>query len=132
MAGITDTANDTGYDQTVEKICRVCKRDLRGHRRIRDGDEYICPTCDKLEREGQLEGLPCAECGRMISPTSLKRYGDISICPKCYTEHQRDTKKRPRKIADHTWKIEEKRNVLILAGIAAVLLVFMLIGWMLT
>lgn len=129
MSKLSDTA--AGFEQTTEKICRACGKNLKGHRRIRDGDTYICPVCDQMEREGQMpEGLPCAECGRTVKPTALRRYGDISLCPKCYTDHMQDTKRRPRRIADHTWKFEEKRNIAILAAIAGVLLLIILFSWL--
>ena len=113
------------------KLCRVCGKDLRGHRRIRDGDTYICPVCDKMEREGQIpDGVPCAECGKQISPTLLRRYGDILICPKCFRDHEEDPKRKARRVSNTMFHLEDKRTVATLAAVAAVLLLLILLGLM--
>ena len=125
---------DAAYDEAEtrkRKVCRVCGKDLRGHRRIRDGDRYICPVCDEIEREGQApDGLPCAECGKRVHPGALRRWGAIQLCPKCYTEHQ-DAKHKIRQVDTGHFDEERKRQLLVLGGVLAVLLLLMLLAWLL-
>jgi hypothetical protein len=129
---VTPDASSTSLDAASEatkdnrpKICRVCGKDLRGHRRIRDGHEYICPVCDKLERERQVpDGVPCAECSRLVSPTSLRRYGDIQICPKCFKDHEDDPKRRLRKVDKRMFQLHEQRSTLTLAAVVVVTGIF--------
>lgn len=128
-----DSASATFDDAATqrEKRCRACGKDLRGHRRIRDGKTYICPVCDQLEREGQMpEGLPCAECDRKIHPASLRKWGDIQLCPKCWEEHQQDPKRKVRRVDKRMFKIEETRSIIALAAVAGLLLLLILIGWL--
>lgn len=117
----------------VDKRCRVCGKDLNGHRRIRDGDAYICPVCDQLEREGQApDGVPCAECGRKLHPGALRKWGDIKLCPRCHTEHQEQPSKKVRKVDGRAWDDVQRQQIVIYGAVAGVLLLFMILGWLLS
>src|SRR5690606_36455718 len=85
---ISDVAVD------IEKVCRVCGKNLKGHRRYKDERGYICPQCDRDERARRI---PCAECGKPVPPESLRPWGPISICTRCWADHQNDPKLRVRR-----------------------------------
>ena len=116
---ISDTVLDTG----VEKVCRVCGKNLRGHRRYKDEKGYICPDCDRLER---AKRIACAECGKPVPPESLKPWGPISICTRCWADHESDPKMRiKRRVSSRPWEEMEKKTVLIISGVVAVVLLIL-------
>ena len=115
--------SDTVVDKSMKKVCRACGKDLRGHRRYKDNRGYICPDCDRLERARRI---PCAECGKPVPPESLKPWGPISICTRCWADHESDPKMRlRRKVSSRPWEEMEKKTVLIVTAIAVVVLVIL-------
>lgn len=115
---ISDVAVD------IEKVCRVCGKNLKGHRRYKDERGYICPQCDRDERARRI---PCAECGKPVPPESLRPWGPISICVRCWADHQNDPKLRMRrKVSSRPWEELEKRTVL---AITAIVVVALLVLW---
>ena len=119
--------SDSVIDRSIKKVCRVCGKDLRGHRRYKDDRGYICPDCDRLERARRI---PCAECGKHVPPESLKPWGPISICTRCWADHESDPKMRlRRKVSSRPWEEMEKKTVLIIAAaVVAVLILLLLIS----
>lgn len=110
------TARDAVIDTGIQKVCRVCLKDLRGHRRYKDDQGYICPDCDRDERARRI---PCAECGKPVRPESLRPWGPISICVRCWADHESDPKMRiKRKVSSRPWEELEKKTVLVIAAIA--------------
>jgi hypothetical protein len=121
------TIRDTVVD--VEKVCRVCGKNLKGHRRYKDEKGYICVSCDRDER---LRRIPCAECGKPVPPEALRPWGPISICTRCWADHESDPKMRiKRKVSSRPWEEMERKTVLItsavLGGILFVLFIISLL-----
>lgn len=120
------TARDAVIDTGIEKTCRVCGKDLRGHRRYKDDKGYICRDCDREERARRI---PCAECGKPVPPEALRPWGPIAICVRCWADHESDPKMRiKRKVSSRPWEELEKKSVLAIAAIAlaALLVLFMM------
>lgn len=119
-----ETLADTVID--VEKKCRLCGKDLKGHRRFKDERGYLCKDC---EREDRIRRIPCAECGKAVPPEALRPWGPISICARCWADHQNDPKLRiKRKVSTKKFEMVERQNVLIIAAVAALLLLIILIA----
>jgi hypothetical protein len=113
----------------VEKICRVCKKNLSGHRRLKDDRGYICLACDEAEKNQPADGLePCAECGRRLRPVGLVEFNGMRICKKCLHDHKELNKFKPMpaNLAKNYTSYEKStiRNLLIFAGV--LLLIFLL------
>jgi hypothetical protein len=107
------TIRETVVD--VEKICRVCGKDLKGHRRFKDEKGYICRDCDRDERARRI---PCAECGKPVPPEALRPWGPISICTRCWADHESDPKLRiKRKVSSRPWEELEKKTVLAISAV---------------
>lgn len=107
---------DTVVD--VEKICRVCGKDLKGHRRYKDERGYICRSC---EHDDRARRIACAECGKAVPPEALRPWGPISICTRCWADHESDPKQRiKRKVSSRKWEEMERQTVLVIAGVALV------------
>jgi hypothetical protein len=115
------TIKDTVIE--IEKICRVCGMNLKGHRRYKDEKGYICRDCDRDER---LRRIPCAECGKPVPPEALRPWGPISICTRCWADHESDPKLRiKRKVSSRPWEELEKKTVLAITALM-VLAIFVL------
>ena len=117
------TIRDTVVD--VEKVCRVCGKNLKGHRRYKDEKGYICVGCDRDER---LRRIPCAECGKPVPPEAMRPWGPISICTRCWADHESDPKMRiKRKVSSRPWEELERKTVLITSAILGGILFILLI-----
>ena len=115
-----ESPEDLAIDTSKKKVCRSCGKDLRGHRRFKDSKGYLCATC---EAEDRVRRIACAECGKPVPPEQLRPWGPISICNRCFIDHENDPKARVRKkISTKNFELAEKQNILIMAGVAAVLL----------
>ncbi len=122
----TSAGDLAGID--VKKICRSCGKNLKGHRRYKDSRGYICVACD---RDDKARRVPCAECGKPTLPESLRPFGPVSICVRCYADHEADPKLRARRrVSTRHFDLYERRNVLMVAGVALVLLLLILYGMM--
>ena len=118
---------DLAVDDVRKKECRVCGRDLRGHRRYKDDRGYLCASCEKDDRARRI---PCAECGKPTLAESLRPWGPISICARCFADHEADPKSRvKKKISTKGFDAAEKQKVLVIAGVAGVLLLLILLSW---
>ena len=107
----------------IEKVCRVCGMNLKGHRRYKDEKGYICRDCDRDERARRI---PCAECGKPVPPEALRPWDPISICTRCWADHESDPKLRiKRKVSSRPWEELEKKTVLAITGVM-VLAIFVL------
>jgi hypothetical protein len=114
---------------TVEKLCRVCGKNLAGHRRLKDKHGYICPACAQDEKDAEAAGLvSCGECGRKLKPAGLLDYHGTMICKRCFTDHQELSKFKapPPKLELHDQ--QEKKRLYILLAIAGVLGVIVLLS----
>lgn len=122
------TVLDTVADPGIEKICRVCGKNLKGHRRYKDERGYICVSCDRDERARRI---PCAECGKPVPPEALRPWGPIAICARCWADHESDPKLRiKRKVSSRPWEELEKKTVLAIAAVVGVvLLILLLVSW---
>lgn len=113
----------------VKKICRICGKDLAGHRRLKDSLGYICVPCANGEAEAQEAGLvPCGECGRKLKPAGLIDYHGTKICRKCFADHQELSKFKapPPDLTQH--KQHEKESLKTLLIIGAILLLIILLA----
>jgi hypothetical protein len=113
----------------VEKICRICGKNLSGHRRIKDKFGYICLACDQDEKDATAEGLvSCGECGRKLKPAGLIDYHGTKICRRCFADHQEISKFKapPPKLELHDE--HEKKRLYILLAVAGVLGIIVLLS----
>ncbi len=105
-----------------KKVCIVCKKDLAGHRRVKDSRGYMCYQCARDEMDAEKEGtVRCAECGRRVKPAGLVEYGGIKICKKCYNDHKETRKKAVKKIATRHYELHEKKTLIWLTVVFCVL-----------
>ena len=83
-------------EPVVQKLCRVCGKDLAGHRRLKDSTGYICLDCDNKERGVYSEAndglVSCAECGKRLKPAGLVNYSGTMICRTCFNDHKEMSK----------------------------------------
>lgn len=113
---------DRGNVGGAEKICIVCGKNVAGHRRVKDSRGYTCYDCVKAERANEIAGtIPCAECGRRVREQGIVDYNGLKICRKCHLEHLEHDKHKPRQIKTAQFDAHEKRNIIILAIVVAVL-----------
>jgi DNA-directed RNA polymerase subunit RPC12/RpoP len=78
----------------VVKVCRVCGKNLTGHKRVKDSQGYWCMDCVK-EDEKKLHGgrIRCKVCGHLTKEENLLPYEGTKMCPRCRQERQ-DIKKQ--------------------------------------
>jgi hypothetical protein len=118
---------------TVTKYCRICGKDLTGKKRLKDSLGYWCPECAEEDRARKEDkGTPCEQCHRKVPPDTLTSVDGKMMCSRCVRE-QRELRapgsKRFRSVSHAAYKEHEKRNMLIMAGIAVILLILMVIAW---
>ncbi len=76
------------------KLCRLCSKDLAGHRRLKDSLGYLCYECAKAEEKRELgDRVRCRVCGHLVKETSITDYEGTKMCSKCYGERM-DLKKQ--------------------------------------
>lgn len=127
-----DSADPTAADSSSSaggKVCRVCGKDLAGHRRIKDSLGYVCVPCAKAKEKAEQEGtVPCEECGRRLKPSGLVPWRDKKICRSCLKDHEELNrfKTPPPSAAGH--KAHEKKRLFIMLGVMGVLVVIMLLS----
>ncbi len=114
-----------------EKLCIVCGKDVRGHRRVKDSRGYMCYDCAKAEAAAEKEGtVRCAECARRVKPQGLVEYGGIKICRKCFNDHKEIKKKAVKKVATRHYELHEKKTLIWLAVVFCILGCFVLYSWL--
>lgn len=124
-------AAEAAATPVVEKICRVCHKNLAGHRRLKDHDGYICLSCAKQEQADKEAGLvSCAECSRKLKPAGLIDYHGVRICRRCFADHQELSKFKapPPKLDQHDQ--HEKKRLKILLVITLILGLISLLSWL--
>jgi hypothetical protein len=118
----------------VEKLCALCGKNVAGHRRLKDSRGYICLDCAKAEKAaGKIQGVKCPKCMRVVKEESLNELDGQRMCQRCLREARelrRPGSKRFRKIDHQHFEQQNKTQLYVLAGVALVLLIIMLIGWL--
>jgi DNA-directed RNA polymerase subunit RPC12/RpoP len=119
--------------QTAIKVCCRCGKDLSGKKRLKDSLGYWCPECAKDDAKAKEDkGTPCAKCHRKVPEQSMTSVDGKLVCTRCMREERElraPGSKKFRPISDKSYKQDEKRNIIIMAAIAFVLLIFMIIAW---
>ena len=116
---------------TVEKVCRICGKNVAGHRRIRDKLGYLCLPCSKSEDEAAAEGLVrCGECNKRLKPAGLTDYHGTMICKKCYMDHQEMTKFKAPPPNLNAHMDEQRKSAQRTLWITAACVVFLLLVWL--
>lgn len=114
------------------KPCRVCGKDLTGRTRMKDERGYICKTCSDaeyaVEAEAERDAMQCPECLRKLKPDAFVEYRGSLICKRCKADHAETDKLKVGKVALTKHAEADKRNVMTLAIVAAVLLLIGLIA----
>jgi hypothetical protein len=138
-SGKSDTATleyltqPTVTTTTREKTCRICGKDVNGHRRIKDSRGYTCYACAKAEEEAAendgIERIACAECGKKVRPAGIVEHDGIRICRSCHNHHREMARSKPRVIDSKYHDEHERRRLKIMAAIAGVLILVLLIKW---
>jgi DNA-directed RNA polymerase subunit RPC12/RpoP len=134
----TDDSDLTGATespaQAVEKLCISCGKNVAGHRRVKDSRGYMCLNCAKAEEaRNKVQGAECPKCHRIVKEDSIATLDGDRLCQRCLREARELRKpgsKRFRKIDGQHFEQAGKKQVITLAIIAGVLVVFMLIGWL--
>lgn len=108
--------------QSGTKVCRVCGKDLTGHRRVKDSLGYICVACVKAEAREEAKGtVPCPECGRRLKPSGLVPWRDKLICRSCLKDHEELNRFKTPPPSSHRHDEHQKKRLLVMLGIAAAL-----------
>ena len=118
----------------TEKRCVLCDKNVSGHRRLKDSRGYICLDCAKREQsEGKPKGVKCPKCFRVVKRESLGKFDGRLMCQRCLREAREVTKpgsKRFRKIDGKHFEEHSKTQLYVLGGVAVVLAIVILIGWL--
>lgn len=112
------------------RVCCQCGKDLARKKRFKDSLGYWCEAChysDKKAKRG--DHVPCNVCGRLIAPDKQELFDGVEMCSRCYRQRKDEARKarRPAMI-DHAYRGQEKRKVIGLAILAAILLVFIVLS----
>lgn len=117
--------------ETVEKICRLCGKNVAGHRRLRDALGYTCLACAKGEEDAAAAGLVrCGECSKQLKPAGLVDYHGTMICKKCYMDHQEMTKFKAPPPNLNAHMDEQRKSVQRTLLIVGACVVFLLLVWL--
>ncbi len=131
-----DNQDDYGYTKASApdlntgpaKNCRMCGVDVRGHKRYKDERGYLCSNCEIIDRARRID---CAECGKPTAPENLRPWGPVSICHRCYIDHETDPKLRGLKqVSTRKFKIVEQQTTIAIALVLVALALLMFFAWM--
>lgn len=126
-SGQTDDAPVAGESA---KTCRICGKDVTGQKRYKDTLGYWCIDCHKDEKKQRTAGQArCTSCGRMFPREKLLETELDRLCSTCNKERiarQREMIKSAEKKVIH--RTHEKKQLYILLGIAAFLLLVILLS----
>lgn len=128
----------SSVDETAEgqpqKLCVLCGKNVAGHRRVKDSRGYLCLDCHRSEQARQKpQGVKCPRCGRVVREESLGEHEGARMCQRCLREARevrRPGSKKYRKIDDKHFQEKNKTQLFVLIGIAVVLALLMVIGWL--
>ena len=132
-----DATGDDVFDAApappvVLKVCRLCGKDLNGHRRVREhgGQSYLCVACAKEDEKREHYGrVRCRVCGKLTLEEKLTDYEGTMMCPHCHEQRTLMRRQEIKRIGfSGASTREELRHVYILLMIAAGLTVVILIG----
>jgi DNA-directed RNA polymerase subunit RPC12/RpoP len=109
------------------KICRICGKDVAGHRRVKDSAGYMCYDCAKAEEKRELgDRVKCNVCGHLAKETSIQTYEGTRMCSKCYDDRMDLQKKHIRDIGVHDARtradLSQLNKFLIVAGVLLVII----------
>lgn len=108
------------------KLCIRCGKDVTGHRRVKDSRGYMCYACSKEEMQEEKAGtIPCGACKRRVKEAGLYEYKGRRICKICL-DHEKEIDRKNRKVSTKHLDEHEKRNVMILGAVFAVLALIIL------
>ena len=128
-----DSKSDTATleaPKIIEKFCVVCGKDTVGHRRLKDSRGYICYPCAKAERAAEKAGkVRCKLCRKLVKPDGLVPMGKKMVCKVCFADNQESARFK-KKVSTEHYDTHEKRNLIILAIVALILLGFMLVAYL--
>lgn len=135
-----ETSSDVSSDTSVvdepaptAKVCCQCGKDLVGKRRLRDSRGYWCYACHKLDQEqNKIEGVRCADCGRVVPESALTEYDGARICALCRADRKEADREKMRMapIDSKAYQELDKKRLIWLAGVLAVLLLIIIIHWL--
>jgi hypothetical protein len=125
-----DTVSDApAVEVPVAKLCRICGKDVTGHKRVRDHLGYYCYECAKEQELKEHQGrVRCQVCGHLVKPESLTPYEGTKMCPKCHNERiearQQQIKRMGFKGARTREEIRQLKNLLMIIGVLVVIMLF--------
>lgn len=105
-----------------EKLCRVCKKNLKGHRRLKDSRGYICVPCAEAEEAANDDPslIPCPECNRKLKVDGLTTYQGAVMCKRCAADMKELHKYKappPGLVNHHKHEKARLQKQLLFAGI---------------
>jgi hypothetical protein len=131
-AATEDTEKDVAGG--AAKVCRVCGASVEGKKRYKDSLGYWCASCHKGDKADRVAGQKrCTDCNRWFPVEKLIESDDERLCYTCNKNRnakRREILKNAAKGRIH--HLYEKKQLLILVGVFAVLLmiiVFQRLGW---
>lgn len=105
-----------------EKLCRVCGKNLSGHRRVKDSLGYICVACVKAEAKEEAKGtVACAECNRRLKPSGLVPWRNKMICRSCLKDHEEINKFKTPPPSSRGHDAHQRKRMLMMLGVLGVL-----------
>jgi DNA-directed RNA polymerase subunit RPC12/RpoP len=112
------------------KLCRVCGKNVAGHRRVKDSRGYMCLACAKMEDLQEEErGTPCADCGKRLKDAGLVEYNGRRICKKCHEDHKELNKHKPKVISTKHHEAHEKGQLKLYLLILGALALILFLKW---
>jgi DNA-directed RNA polymerase subunit RPC12/RpoP len=114
------------------KICRMCGKDVAGHRRVKDSAGYMCIDCAKAEEKRELgDRVKCGVCGHLVKDSTIKEYEGTRMCSKCYQERMDLKKQQIKRIGVHNARVRTELSQvgkLMVAG-GVLLVIILLSSW---
>jgi len=111
----------------VEKLCRLCGKNVAGHRRMKDSLGYLCLACAKADRREDDGLVSCAECGKRLKPMGLVDYAGTKICRTCFNDHKEMSKFQAPPPNLSVYDDREKRSLKMWLAVGGVLLLIILL-----
>ena len=112
-----------------EKLCRVCGRDLKGHRRLKDCDAAERRTAEVADAQ-DLSLIPCPECGRKLKAEGFTTLNGAVMCKSCAADFKELRKYKAAPLTLEVHKDIEKRSLRNLLIVGGVLMLIMVLAWM--